>query len=163
MPSAPSNIYFKDNTLNIFLGDMNSYVIVDGIRCYYNLIYELETDTVHTHIKDYKIDGLVYSDAFPVSFPVTAMSFPVSRRDLREVVPQRDYTEVTSAYLSDRTELDERIIKFLKNNPDMFEQVDISIWEKLSNAIALSDFDEDLLEDYLPKHVEVLFRDEVLG
>ena len=162
LPFKPSNIYFKENKMEIFLDDMDSYVIVDGIHCHYYLSYEADNDIIHTRLKDFELDGLQCPEVYPLSFAVSAKSFPVSKSDARAVVPKRDYSEITSAFLSEQRDLDERIIKFLEKHPEVFDQVDITIWEKLSKH-NLPEMDADMLEEYLTKPVADLFREETLS
>ena len=56
--SIPARIDVKDNELTVDLADMDSYVLVDGIRCHYCLIYNSENDTVDTWLKDYSLDRM---------------------------------------------------------------------------------------------------------
>lgn len=162
LPRVPANIYFHSDHLEIYLENMESYVIVDGIRCYYYVNYEVEKDMIHTHLKDFELDGLPVKDVYPLSFPVTAEEFPFSKRDARIVVPRRDYSEVTKAFLAENRNINERLVKFLEKHPDVFDKVDISMWEKL-NKHDISDMDADILDDYLSKPVANLFRKEMLS
>lgn len=159
LPKASCNIYIHNNRLEVFLGAEDCYAIVDGIRCYYNLNYEVDSDTLHTHLLDYEIDGNTYKTLHAFSFPVSALTFPFSRREPKEVKPRRDYSEVTAAYLSEHNDLDKRVVRFIENHPELFDQLDISIWEKLSK-LDLSNMDADILDDYLTKHVADAFREE---
>lgn len=160
LPKVSCNIYIHNNRLEIFLDDNDSYAIVDGIRCYYHLDYEVDSDTLHTFLLNYEIDGVANNDRYPFSFPVSALAFPISKRESKEVKPIRDYSEVTAAYLSEHNDLDKRVVKFIDNHPELFDQVDISIWEKLSKH-DISNMDADILDDYLTKPVADAFREEM--
>ena len=68
LPRIPANIcYENNNTISIDFADMDEYVIVDGIRCYYCVIYHADNDTVDTHLKDFTIDGMVCTQPYPFS------------------------------------------------------------------------------------------------
>jgi hypothetical protein len=56
--------------------------------------------------------------------------------------------------------LDKRVVKFIDNHPELFDEVDISIWEKLSKH-DISNMDADILDDYLTKPVADAFREEM--
>lgn len=164
VPLVPSNIYFEGNSLSIDMADMDTYTIVDGIRCYYCLIYDANNGILQAWLKDWKLDGVMCPTSHEFSFPIDAKEFPFGQRDTRLVVPKRDYTEVTSAFLEQHEELDERISEFLKKHPELFEQVERKChWQNLNDLLKSGDFDADILEDYLPRPVERLFMEEVLN
>lgn len=164
VPRVPSNIYFKDNSLSIDMADMDTYAIVDGIRCYYCLIYDANNGVLQTWLKDWKLDGVVCSMQHEFAFPIDAKEFPFGQRDTRLVVPKQDYTEVTLAFLEQHEELDDRISEFLKKHPELFEQVERKChWQNLNDLLKSKDIDADILEDYLPESVEKLFMEEVIN
>ena len=163
VPRVPSNIYFKANSLSIDMADMDTYAIVDGIRCYYCLIYDANNGILQTWLKDWKLDGAMCPTSHEFSFPIGAKEFPFSQRDTRLVVPKRDYTEVTMAFLEQHKELDDRISEFLKKHPELFEQVERKChWQNLNDLLKSEGFDADILEDYLPEPVAKLFKEEML-
>ena len=142
LPRIPANIcYENNNTISIDFADMDEYVIVDGIRCYYCVIYHADNDTVDTHLKDFTIDGMVCTQPYPFSFSLTDREFPFSTRDPRPVVPKRDYSELTSEFLHEHKELNEKVVKFLEQHPETFEQASISEWLLLSDIITEREFD----------------------
>lgn len=163
LPKAPCNIYIHNNRLKVFLGDNDYYAIVDGIRCGYDLTYEADSDTLHTHLLNYEIDGVAYNTRYPFSFPVSATTFTFDKREPKEVKIQRDYAEVVTAYLSERPDLDERVVKFLENHPESFDQVEsIECWQKLSKGLPFVEEDGDTFAifDLLPKHIAEAFIGE---
>ncbi len=149
LPRIPANIYVENNTLSIDMADMDEYVIVDGIRCYYCVIYYADKDTVNTWLKDYTIEGMVGTQQTYFPFSLSDKEFPCSNRDPRVVVPKRDYSELTSVFLEEHKELNERVVKFLEQHPETFEQASIKEWLSLSKKIANGDFDPDRLPDSL--------------
>ncbi len=167
LPLAPLNIYYNNNGFEIQFDNWDSYVIVDGIRCYYHLQYSADKDIIHTHLRDFEFDDLPWRDDHDFSFPLTAKSFPFSKTDARVVVPKRNYAEVTSAFLAEKRNLDEMLIEFLEKHPEVFDQVDITIWEKLSKQLSLLKEnqapDPYVLERYLTKPVADLFKAEMLS
>ena len=160
LPCVPANISIKDTSLEIDFADENKYAIVDGISCYYYLCYDAVSDSVCTRLKDYTINGLVGTQLLSASFPLSAKEFVYSKRDSISVVPKRDYSEVTDAFLVQHKNLDKRIVSFLTNHPELFDHAD---WIKMNDAILSPYFDSDLLGDYLPDSDIKQFRREVLG
>ena len=165
VPRVPSNIYFKANNLSIDMADMDTYAIVDGIRCYFCLFYDANNGVLQTWLKDWKLEGVMCPTSHEFSFPIDAKEFPFGQRDTRLVVPKRDYTEVTMAFLEQHEELDERISEFLKKHPEMFEQGDRKgAWLYLNKCLKFEDFDADTIdEDILPELVAKLFKEECLN
>ncbi len=147
LPHIPANLYYKDNTLSIDMADMDEYVIVDGIRCYYCMIYHADNDTVDTWLKDFTIDGVICTQQAYCSFPLTEQEFPFGNRDSRMVVPKRDYAELTMAFLDEHKDLNGKVVKFLEKHPDCFEQMEQSEWLSLSKDFSDSDFDPDSLPE----------------
>lgn len=150
LPRIPANIHVENNTLSIDMADMDEeYVIVDGIRCYDCVIYYANKDTVNTWLKDYTIDGMVCTQKTYFPFSLSDKEFPCSNRDPRVVVPKRDYSELTSVFLEEHKELNERVVKFLEQHPETFDQASIEEWLSLSKQIANGLFDPDCLPDSL--------------
>ena len=160
VPRISANIYFKNNSLAIDMANMSEYAVVDGMRCYYCLMYNADNDILQTWLKDWELDGAVFSLPHEFTFPINAKNFPFSQRDTRMVVPKRDYSEIVLAFLEQHDELDNRISEFLKNHPDMFEQAAIKDWLLLNKYLEINVFDEDSIEDCLPKSVANLFAVE---
>lgn len=166
MQKKPANVFINDSGLEILMEDMNSYIIVDGVRCYYHLQLEVGNQLIHTFLKDFTIDGTICQESFPFSFPINAKEFPFSNRrgDTRVVVPKRDYSELVSAFIAQYTELDIRITDFLRNYPETFELASMDGWIELSDCIDMEEFDQKSLERILEdKAVVDLFSKEVLG
>ena len=78
MQKKPANIFIDDTSLEILMEDMNSYIIVDGLRCYYHLHFVVGNQMIHTFLKDFTIDGLICPESFALSFPIDAKEFPYS-------------------------------------------------------------------------------------
>ncbi len=155
LPRIPANVYCKDaNTIYIDMADMDEYVIVDGIRCYYCVTYHADKDTVDTHLKDYTIDGMVCERTCPFSFSLTDREFSYGTRQTWIVVPRRDYSELTSVFLEEHKELNARVVKFLKQHPETFEQISVKEWLFLSGEID-NGFSE---HDWLPKSISSIFE-----
>lgn len=150
LPRIPANIYFENNnTISIDMADMDEYVLVDGIRCYYCVIYHADKDTVNTWLKDYTFDGVVCTQHKYFPFSLSDKEFPFSERDPRLVVPKRDYSELTSVFLEEHKELNERVVKFLEKHPETFEQKSIKEWLFLSRQITKDYFDPNSLPESL--------------
>ena len=163
LPKVSCNIFISNDRLKVFLGDNDYYAIVDGIRCGYDLTYEADSDTLHTHLLNYEIDGVAYNKRSPFSFPLSATTFTFDKKELGEVKIQRDYAEVVTAYLSERPDLDKRVVKFLENHPESFDQVEsIDCWRELSVDLPFIEEDGDnfAIFDLLPKHIAEAFIGE---
>lgn len=154
LPRIPADICFENNSLTIDMADMDKYVLVDGIRCYYCMTYNSDNDMVNTWLKDYSFEGMVSTQHNYFSFSLSDKEFPFSKRDPRLVVPKREYSELISAFLDEHKDLNERVVKFLKQHPETFEKVYIKDWVELSNQIATGDFDPDCL----PESISDLFE-----
>ena len=155
LPLSPANVCFeKKNILSIDLADMDEYVLVDGLRCYYCVIYDAENDTVSTWLKDITIDGLTCPGLTYLSFPLSAHEFAFSKRDPRPVVPIRDYSELTAAFLRQHPELDGKIVHYLEEHPESFEQASMSEWFDLNVQLSMDDCDPECF----PETVSELFR-----
>lgn len=156
LPCIPANIYFEKNTLSIDMADLDEYVLVDGIRCYHCMTYNSDNDTVDTYLRDYTYDGKLCTQQSGFTFSLSDREFPFSRRDPRLVVPKRDYSELTSVFLDEHKELNERVVKLLEQHPEIFEQASIWDWIDWSDQIANGYFDPVLL----PKSISELFINE---
>lgn len=135
LPCIPSNICFKANTLSIDMADMEEHVLVDGIQCYYCLIYDAGNDTLSTWLKDFTIDGLICPELTYLTFKISDREFSFSKHDPRTVVPKRDYTELVSVFIDEHKDLNEKVVKFLKEHPETLEKAPIHEWLDLSNQI----------------------------
>lgn len=147
LPRIPANIYVDNNTISIDMDDMEEYVIVDGIRCYYCIEYHADNDTINTWLKDYTIGGLVCTQQTYFLFQLSDKEFPFNKRDPRLVVPKRDYSELTSEFLHEHKELNEKVVKFLEQHPESFEQADISEWLAMSDNITGGELDPDYFSE----------------
>lgn len=162
MPNiVAANISFEGNKINIDMADMDSYIIANGIRCYYCIIYDAETDTVDTWLKDFKLDGIECPQATHFSFSLSDDEFPVGKRDQRMVKPMRNY-EATDSFIAENADLDKKIVDFLKNHPDTFEIVELVKWNRLSKQLSGQDFDNSVVFDYLPEPIAEMFCKEEL-
>lgn len=157
LPCIPANVSFSCNTLSIDMADMQEYVLVDGIRCYYCMIYNAESEMVQTQLKDFTIDGLICPEFHAFSFRLTDKEFSLSKRDMRMVVPKRDYMELVSAFINDHKDLNESVVKFLEEHPETFDKAPIYEWMDLSNQISMYkdynsiDIDNDFLQSIAEK------------
>ena len=150
LPRIPANINIKNNTLSIDMANMEEYVLVDGVRCYYCLEYNSDNGIIDTWLKDFTIDGLLNNQEYYFSFILTDKEFPFRKGESRVVVPKRDYSELTSVFLDEYKDLDERIVKFLENHPEMFEKAPIYDWLDLNISISKEYFDTDLIPESIP-------------
>lgn len=158
LPRIPANIYIENNTLTIDMADMDEYVLVDGLRCFYCVVYNADNGIIGTWIKDYTIDGLMAPQPHYYSFRLTDKEFPFSKRDSRVVVPKRDYSELTTVFLNEHKDLDARVVKFLKKHPELLEKALIREWLILSDTISKR-FDPDVtpesISDFIVKELNM--------
>lgn len=162
MPNVvAANISFEGSKIYIDMANMDSYIIANGIRCYYCMMYDAETDTVDAWLKDFKLDGIECSQATHFSFSLSDEEFPVGKRDQRMVTPMRNY-EATDSFIAENADLDKEIVAFLKNHPDMFESVELIKWNRLSKQLNGQYFDNSVVFDYLPEMVAEMFCKEEL-
>lgn len=161
MPNVAANISFEGSKINIDMADMDSYIIANGIRCYNCMIYDAETDTIDSWLKDFKLDGIECPQATHLSFSLSDEEFPVGKRDQRMVSPMRNY-EATDSFIAENADLDKKIVDFLTNHPVMFEMVELIKWNRLSKQLNGQDFDNSVVFDYLPETIAEMFCKEEL-
>ena len=146
VPLLSSNIYIEEDKLSIDLADLQSYSIVDGIRCYYVLIYDAAKDEVTTWLEP---SGMQYKI--------------FSLKDSETVAPKRYYSEITEAYFRQHPDLDQRIVSFLSKHPEKFEEADsIKAWKQVSDLLKNPNIRYSMtFEDYLKSAAELFYEEEI--
>ncbi len=121
IPVMSCDIYVKAPLLQIFLWDHDKYVIANGLKCYYSLIYNAQDDTIQTTLKDATIDGNpIAKEGFFPSITYEAKEYLWSEKHPMSVVPKRDYTELTNAFLDESPDLDDSLRHFLLEHPELY-------------------------------------------
>ena len=149
VPLLSSNIYLRGDRLTIDLADKQSYTIVDGIRCYYTLIYNAAKDEVTTFIEE---SGMLQTKI-------------VSLKDSETVAPKRYYSEITEAYFRQHPDLDQRIVSFLSKHPEKFDKADsIKAWKQVSILLNIPNSRPMTLHEfelYLKSAAELFYKEEI--
>ena len=117
---APVEICSYSDGIEILLEDDN-YVIANGVKCFYRVHYDAKTDRIYTHLKDVMIDNKPYPKLSPYSFRFDALEFPLTEKDTIMVVPNRDYSEVANAFLSEFPDLHDSIRHYLLKHPESYD------------------------------------------
>ena len=125
VPLVSCEIEITEKILKIGLLGEKDYVIANGLKCYRYMNYFADTDTIQTTLKEAIMDGYPISpNGFLLSFPYDALEFPYSEQDPRIVVPKRDYSELTNAFLAENPYMDDSIRHFLLEHPEAFNVYD---------------------------------------
>ncbi len=121
IPLVSCEIEIYGKILIVTLWREEDYVIANGLKCYRRMQYNADTDTILTTLKEAIMDGYPISpNGFLLSFPYNALEFPYSEKDPRIVIPKRDYSELTNAFLAENPYLDDSIRHFLLEHPEAF-------------------------------------------
>lgn len=120
VPNTRYQMNIEGHLLRIDLGDNNKYVMANGLKCYQFLWYNAQGDTITTNFEAETVDGIPTNDRFCLTLPYDAKEIPWSERHPMIVVPKRDYSELTNAFLDESLDLDDFLRQFLLEHPELF-------------------------------------------